>query len=227
MVGIKQLPISERPREKLLRGLSGDLSLVELIAILLGTGSKTFPVDHLAREVVSRFPNIKELSLVSVEELCQISGIGPAKALQLKAAFELGIRLSRHRFDERPRIKHPIDAYRLVKDRLETQEREHLLEIICDTKGGVIAIELISIGTLSASLVHPREVFSPAIRKCGASLILAHNHPSGDPTPSKEDILITKDLIKAGRLMGLPLRDHIIVGNGRFLSLREQLKLQF
>jgi len=120
MVGIKQLPISERPREKLLSGLSGDLSLVDLIAILLGTGSKTFPVDYLAKEIVSRFPNIKELSLVSVEELCQISGIGPAKALQLKAAFELGIRLSRQRFDERPRVKHPIDAYRLVKDRLET-----------------------------------------------------------------------------------------------------------
>jgi len=216
---MRDLPTHERPREKLLRSQSESLSLIELIAIVLGSGSKEKPVLQLAQELVAFFGTLENLSEATVAELCQIKGIGPAKAIQLRAAFQLGVRLSRELVPERMQISHPLHAYQLVKHRLEKEKREHLLAILLDTKGFVITQHIVSIGTLTQSLVHPREVFHPAIRHQAASIILAHNHPSGDPALSKEDVRITEKLIEVGNLMGIPVRDHIIVGKGCYISL--------
>jgi len=224
---MRDLPAEERPREKLLKNQSESLSIIELIAIVLGSGTKERPVLQLAQEIVAHFGSLQNLSRATVQELCQIKGIGPAKAIQLMAAFNLGIRLSKELVPERVRVAHPIHAYRLVKDEIEDETREHLIVILLDVKGYVITHQQISVGTLTQSLVHPREVFYPAIRHKAASIVLAHNHPSGDPTPSQQDITVTKELVEAGKLMGIAVQDHIIVGKGRYISMRQETACLF
>jgi len=221
---MRDLPAEERPREKLLKNQSDSLSIIELIAIVLGSGTKEKPVLQLAQEIVAHFGSLENLSRATIQELCQIKGVGPAKAIQLMAAFHLGVRLSRELVPDRVKIEHPIHAYRLIKDKIAHESREHLIVILLDVKGYVISDQLISVGTLTESLVHPREVFYPAIRHKAASIILAHNHPSGDPTPSPQDISLTKQLMKAGELMGIKVQDHIIVGKGRYISLNQAQK---
>lgn len=224
---MRDLPADERPREKLLKNREESLSLAELVAIILGSGSRDKPVLQLAHEILAYFGTLKDVAGATVQELCQIKGVGPAKAIQLKAAFTLGLRLSRTIISQAVKIEHPGQAYQLVKDEIEDQTREHLIAILLDVKCSVISKQLISIGTLTESLVHPREVFYPAIRHKAASLILAHNHPSGDPTPSQEDIAVTKDLVKAGELIGINVRDHIIVGRKNYISLRQNQYVTF
>jgi len=218
---MQHLPVEDRPRERLKRFGAESLSAVELIAIILGSGSKTKPVMQLAQEIVSRFGGLRELGEATLSELLEIKGVGMAKAIQLKAAVHFGSRVSRQGMSSRYRIDHPSDAYYLLKEELEQEKRELFVVILQDTKGVVICHEVISIGSLSHTLVHPREVFYPAIRHKAASLIVAHNHPSGDPTPSAQDIELTKVLIEASTLMGIPLNDHIIVGRQHYTSLRE------
>jgi DNA repair protein RadC len=198
------------------------LSTTELIAILLGSGTKGQPVLQLAHEILVRFGSIQAISEATITELCQIKGLGTAKAVQLKAAFSLGVRLSKQVLSPRYRIEHPIHAYNLVKEDLVAEKREVFVVLLLDTKGCVIAQEIVSIGTLSETLIHPREVFYPAIRHKAASLILVHNHPSGDPTPSKEDYEITKVLVKAGNMLSIQIQDHLIVGAISFISLRQE-----
>lgn len=217
---LQLLPLKERPRERLLQHGSDKLSAPELLAIILGSGTKAAPVLKLANELIAHFGTLGRLSEATIEELCQIKGIGQAKAIQLKACFQLGLRAVNRDIKQKIKIDSPQQAYQLVKDDLETKEREIFMVILKDAKNYLITYQIVAIGSLSELLVHPREVFYPAIRHKAASLILAHNHPTGDPTPSQEDIAMTKTLIEAGHLMGIPIHDHLIVGFQQFISLR-------
>lgn len=218
---IKDLPVDERPRERLNRCGAEALSTAELIAIILSSGIKGKPVLQLAHDIVHQFGSAQGLADATLSELCAIKGLGTAKAIQLKAAFSLGTRLSKHIFSPKYRIKHPVHAYNLVKDELAHQKREFFVVILLDTKGFVITQEVVTIGTLSETLIHPREVFYPAIRHKAASMILVHNHPSGDPSPSEEDHEVTQQLIDASALLSIPIQDHLIIGATSYCSLRQ------
>lgn len=217
-----RLPEAERPRERLMLLGSEAISTIELLAIILGSGSKTTPVLKIAQEIMVRFKTLGQIADASIEELCQIPGLGPTKAIQIKAALTLGMRASKQTATARLKIEHPSHAYHLLKDELERESREVVMVILLDTKGGVINHQVVSIGTLSNSLIHPREVFHPAIRNKAASIILVHNHPSGETTPSKQDIEVTETLIEVGRIIGIPVQDHIIIGRLGFTSMRQE-----
>lgn len=219
---IQSIPEDERPRERLVRHGAESLSSSELIAIVLGSGTKDKPVLELAQEMVSRFGSLQALADATLAELCQVKGVGMAKAMQLKAAFSLGIRASRQTIAPKYRIDNPLHAYNLVKEEMEHEKRELFVVILQDTKGFVICHEVVSVGTLTSALVHPREVFYPAIRHKAASVILAHNHPSGDSSPSSEDYEVTNHLIDVGILMNIPVHDHLIIGQGSYTSLRQR-----
>lgn len=218
-MNLHNIPLEERPRERLIRHGVNALSLAELLAILLVTGVQGKSVLALAHEVLARFGTIEGLLEASISELCEIKGIGKAKAIQLKAAFGIALKTSL-RTIARTSIT-SYDAYALVKDDLSRQKQERLVVILKDIKGRLITHETISVGTLSEVLVHPREVFYPAVRHKASSLILAHNHPSGDPTPSSADLELTRHLMKSSRIMGIGLEDHLIIGADRFISLKE------
>ena len=224
---IQHLPQEDRPRERLIKEGAEFLSSAELIALILGSGSREKPILQLAHEVLARFGGLRQIADATLTELREIKGIGIAKAIQLKAALNLGMRVSRQVLTPKYRIEHPTHAYHLIKDELEHEKRELFVAILQDVKGYVISHEIISIGSLSQVLVHPREVFYPAIRNKAASLIVVHNHPSGDPTPSKEDMVLTKLLIEAGVLLNIPLQDHLIIGHKRYLSLRQMGEISF
>lgn len=219
---IQTLPEDDRPRERLLRLGAEALSAAELIAILLGSGTKSAPVLQLSQALVARFGNLQQLSEATIQELCQVKGIGSAKAIQLRAAFSLGLRLNRQNVGPKFKVEHPVHAYNLVKDQLVGEKRELFMIVMLDAKGYVITHYTVSIGTLTETAVHPREVFYPAIRHKAVSMILVHNHPSGDLTPSKEDIELTRNLVSVGRLIGIPVNDHIIVGEKGYLSMRQK-----
>lgn len=217
-----QMPTEERPRERLLRHGAEAISSAELIAILLGTGMKGKPVLQLAHELLSHFGSLRDLAGATVEELLQVKGLGQAKSIQLKASFSLGLRLSHEGRPLRCRMDSPLHVYNLLKDELVNEKREHFIGLFIDAKGHLIAKEVIAIGTLTEAKIHPREVFYPAIRHKAASLIVVHNHPSGDPTPSKQDITLTEKLVEGGRLIGIPLNDHLIIAEQGYISLRQR-----
>ncbi|MBA3721176.1 MAG: DNA repair protein RadC [Parachlamydiaceae bacterium] len=218
---IQQLPLEDRPRERLMSNGAEAMSTIELIAIILGSGTKEIPVLQLAHQIVAQFGGLRELSEATISELCQVKGVGIAKAIQLKAAFNLGMRAARQVIPPKYRIEHPLHAYHLIKDELERETRELFVVILQDVKNYVITHEVVSIGSLSQTLVHPREVFYPAIRHKASSMIVAHNHPSGDPTPSPQDFEITKTLLEIGKLIAIPIHDHIIIGDQKFISMRQ------
>ena len=218
---VLNLPPEERPRERLERYGAEIMSTAELIAVILGTGTKGSPVLQLANELVSRFGSIKGLAEATLTELKEIRGLGHAKAIQLKAAFSLGIRLSSQNVTCKYLIDNSMHAYQLVKEELANEKREVFLALLLDAKGYLICQQTVSIGTLTQTLVHPREVFYPAIRHKAASIILAHNHPSGDPTPSQDDHEVTTQLVSVGKLISIPVHDHIIIGDGKFISMRQ------
>lgn len=219
---LRDVPREDRPRERMMTDGAEALSNAELLAILLRTGTRNESAVHLASRILRECGGLRQLVDMSIEELTNIRGIGPAKAVQLRAGIELGRRLARRAAVDRPSIRKPEDAAKLVMEDLRCELREHFVCLFLNTKNQVIARETLSVGTLNASLVHPREVFRAAI-KCGsASLICLHNHPSGDPTPSPEDISLTARLVDAGALIGIEVLDHIVIGDGRFVSLKEQ-----
>lgn len=223
---IKCLPEEERPRERLVRHGPESLTNAELIAIILGSGMKGTPILQLAQQIIAKFGDMHSLAEATISELCSIKGLGPAKALQLKAAVSLGIRFARKALPIKYRIDQPIHAYNLVREELEYETRELFVVILQDIKNHVICYQTVSIGTVSHTLVHPREVFYPAIRHNASGIILVHNHPSGDPTPSKEDHEITQVLIDAGKLIGISVNDHLIIGSQGYRSMR-QLGVKF
>lgn len=219
---VQKLPSDERPREKMLRHGGESLSTIELIAVILGTGTKDKPVLQLAQDILMRFGNLQRLYEATIEELCQIRGVGLAKAMQLKAAFCLGAKFSKQAVSPKLRVDNPMVAYRLLKDELQHETREHFVVMMIDAKGNFISYQVVAVGTLTNILVHPREVFYPAIRHKAASVILAHNHPSGDPMPSPEDFEITKILIQVGQLLDIPVRDHLILTEQSFISMKQR-----
>ncbi|MDH4068671.1 MAG: DNA repair protein RadC [Dehalococcoidia bacterium] len=218
---VRDLPLSERPRERLLKLGSEAVSAQEILAIILGRGIKGESVMAISQKLLSRFGNLKDIVNASVEELTQTKGIGPAKAAQIKAALELSRRLEGDASEKpKPVLKCPDDVAAQVRSKLKGKKKEHFFVLCLDTRNRLINSRLVSMGSLDASIVHPREVFKEAVSSCAAGVIFAHNHPSGDPEPSKEDIELTKRLARAGEIMGIDVLDHIIVCDKGHSSLK-------
>ena len=218
---IHDLPISERPRERLQKLGAEALSAQEILALILGRGIAGESVMVTAQKLLSRFGHLKGIAGASIEELSQIKGIGIAKASQIKAAFELANRLEVYsETGKKPLVKTPEDVAGLVASRLKGKKREHFLVILLDTRNQLIKVSEISVGSLDTSIVHPREVFKEAITASAASVIFVHNHPSGDPQASEDDIELTKRLSTAGEIIGIDVLDHIIIGGKNYLSLK-------
>lgn len=218
-VKICDMPVEERPREKLDKYGAEILSSAELIAIILGSGTQQRPVLDLAHELIIHFGNLRDLAQATIAELTQVKGIGRAKAIQIKASCALAAKISKIDTPQDKIIRHPREVFDLLKEEMRDEKRERLVALLLDVKGKLIRTETVAIGTLTNIMVHPREVFYPAIRYKAASIILAHNHPSGDPTPSDVDILVTKEIAAAGELIGIPLKDHVIIGNKGYRSV--------
>ena len=220
---VRDLPLSERPRERLQKHGEEALSVQELLALILGRGSKNDSVLSVAQRLLSHFGDLNKLASAGLEELARIKGIGPAKAAQIKAVFELGKRsLSSWDKAEKTKISSAEDVFKLFGQRLKAKKKEHFLVLLLDARNRLIRSVEISVGSLDASIVHPREVFKEAIGESASRLILVHNHPSGDPKPSEADIEITGRLAAAGKILGLEILDHIIIGNKNASSLKEE-----
>jgi DNA repair protein RadC len=197
------------------------LSGQEVLAVILGRGTKGESVMMTSQKLLSRFGSLKGVANASVEELVQTSGIGLAKATQIKAALELGRRLEADTGEQpRPVLRSPEDVVAEVRSQLKGKKKEHFLVLCLDTRNRLINRRLVSMGSLDTSIVHPREVFKDAVSSCAASVVFAHNHPSGDPEPSKEDIELTKRLARAGEIVGIEVLDHIIICDKSFVSLK-------
>jgi len=218
---VRDLPLSERPRERLLKLGSEALSAQEILALILGRGIKGESVMVTSQKLLSRFGNLKGIANASVEELSEIKGVGLAKAAQIKAALELSKRLEGDAGErQKPMVKSPEDVVKIVKSQLKGKKKEHFLVLCLDTRNRLINCKPVSMGSLDTSIVHPREVFKEAVSSSAASVIFVHNHPSGDPEPSKEDVELTKRLVKAGEIIGIDVLDHIIVCDRSHLSLK-------
>jgi DNA repair protein RadC len=230
-VSMRELQPDDRPRERLVRFGAGALADYELLAIILLNGTRRESVLDLAKRVLSSrvakegrsgSEALLALSEATLEELCTVRGIGQAKAVQIKAALELGKRLSGGAPSERSIVRSPEDVSRLVMEDMRFLDREHFRIILLNTKNHVLGVESISVGNLNTTIVHPREIFKIPIKRSAASVILVHNHPSGDPEPSQEDCDITQRLCEAGDLLGIKVLDHVVIGDNRFVSFKER-----
>ncbi len=220
---VRDLPKEERPRERFRRFGPQALNQEELLAIIISRGSKNKSVLRIAHDLIVKFNNIDCISKATIEELSQIAGIGTAKAMQIQACFELA-----RRKEEEPVkynnyfIEKPNDAVEILRKELKNEVKEHFKLILLNSRNKVIDIVGISTGTLNASLVHPREVFEQAIKHHSASVILVHNHPSGDCEPSDDDLQITKKLVESGKILSIEVIDHIIIGKNSYFSFKEK-----
>ena len=221
---VRDLPIDERPREKLMAAGAACLSNVELLAILLRTGTKEHSVLRVAEQVLARYKDVGITAMMnmSVAELSSVQGIGAVKAATILAAVELGRRLSQKAAEKVEIVHGPEDVAHYAMPRFRFEQKEHFAVMLLNTKNHILGLTDVSVGSLSASIVHPREVFQTALRYAAAAMILIHNHPSGDPSPSREDINVTQRLVKAGKIMDIPVLDHIILGDNRFVSIKEK-----
>lgn len=218
---VYDMPIPERPRERLKAVGEESLSAAELLNVLLGRGSAGESVTVLSQKLLQKFGTVKNIAGASLEELCAIKGIGFAKACQLKAAFELGKRSEQAVVNKNSYlIDAPEKAIAILSPYLKNKKKEHIFILLVDTRKKLIQKSLISIGTLDASLIHPRDIFKEAISNFAAGFILAHNHPSGNPLPSKDDIAITRQLIAAAQFLDIAFLDHIIIGNPNHYSFK-------
>lgn len=219
---IKELPAEERPREKLVKNGAESLSDAELLALIIRVGNKKRTAVELSQDILNYFGGLKSLNYLSINELTGIKGVGVVKAVQLKAVAELSRRLGTLAGEEKELIKSPKDAAYLLMPELRYLTQEVFKLLLLDIKNQLIKMSLISKGGLTSSIVHPREVFKEAIKNSAAAVILAHNHPSGIPEPSRDDINVTERLIKAGEIIGIDVLDHIIIGDGIFISMKEK-----
>lgn len=218
---MRDMPREERPRERLIRYGADKLSGEELLAILISRGTAGVPVREIAHQLLMRFGSVTGVSEASIEELKSVPGIGPAKACQIKAAFELARRFQESQApQERETLTTPEAIVRLIRPMLIHRKKECFFTVLLDARSRHIRTEQVSIGSLDTTLAHPREVFDAAVHDHAPAIVVAHNHPSGDPTPSEEDIRLTKRLIEAGKVLGIKLVDHIIIAGDRFYSFR-------
>jgi DNA repair protein RadC len=219
---VHDLPKAERPRERLKQFGPEALSAQELLALIIGRGVSKKSVVTIAQELLIKFGNIKTISEATIEELCQIKGIGFAKAVQIKACFELGKRKDLEPELKDFDIKEPQGVVKAIRASIKDKAKEHFKLILLNTRNKIIGISTVSIGTLNTSLAHPREIFKEAIIHNAMSVVLAHNHPSNDPEPSEDDLTMTKRLIEAGKILGIEVLDHIIVAKTGFFSFKEK-----
>lgn len=226
-IRIRDLPINERPRERLIEQGAEALKDSELIAILLRTGLKGLSAIQIAEQLLRKFDTLDRLSRAAIEDLRMVKGVGRDKAIALKSAFTLARRMALEVRRESPTLDGPELIAKLLREENRAYEVEHFQVILLNTRRRLIRVEKISQGTLDTILVHPREVFKSAIAANAAAVVLVHNHPSGDPTPSEADIKVTRDLIRAGQLLKIEVLDHVIIGRATkerpkdFVSLRE------
>lgn len=226
---VRDLPVEERPRERLAEFGAQALSAQELLALILGRGVRGESVMMTAQKLLSRFGSLQGVTEASLEELKQIKGIGMAKAAQMKACLEIGKRARvQNSVQERggkkqdERVTSPQKVHELVKGKLRNYAKEHFFVLSFDTRNKLLGIDVVSVGTLVASLAHPREVFEAAIRRHADHIIVAHNHPSQDLEPSQEDRDVTKLLAESGKVLGIALVDHLVVGADAYISFKEQ-----
>jgi len=220
--GMRQWPASERPRERLLKEGPESLSDAQLMAILLRVGRRDSSAMHVAMELLQQLGGLQGLANRGIEELCRVPGVGPAKAAQVRAAIELGKRVLSAPLSTGMRIGSSADLFKHYYPLLRDLRREIFKIVLLDAKHTVIRDATVSEGSLTLSIVHPREVFSLAIREAAAAVIFLHNHPSGDPQPSTEDRELTRRLVAAGELLGIQVLDHLIIGDNRYLSFADQ-----
>jgi DNA repair protein RadC len=221
---IRHWPTEDRPREKLLDKGADALTDTELLAIILRIGNASTgesAIDH-ARQLLSRFGGFKGIDQAGASELSSVKGIGPAKIAQIKACLEIGRRLGNHRWQAGQALRSSEDVFRHFRDNLEKEKREMFYVVLLNNKNKKIRDVKISEGSLTASLVHPREVYNPVIRESAAAVIFVHNHPSGDPAPSQEDIEITRRLKEVGDVMGVRVLDHVVIGYDRYFSFSDK-----
>ncbi len=219
---IKELPQGERPRERLEHYGASALSSAELLAIILRVGNKDENVIRFAQRLLTTYGGLVGLAQAPFSDLTAIKGLGPAKATQLKAAFELGRRLLVAAPHERPVVKSPADAANLLMLEMGLLEQEHLRAVILDSKNHVVKVHTVYIGSLNTAVVRVGELFREAIRLNAAAVIIAHNHPSGDPTPSPEDVHVTRQIVEAGKLLNIDVLDHLVICQARWVSLKER-----
>ncbi|MEO6696041.1 MAG: DNA repair protein RadC, partial [Ignavibacteria bacterium] len=229
---VHDLPKSERPRERLIEHGPNKLSSPELLSLILNTGSKGESVMVLSQKLILRFGSLKGIMEASLEDLTLVKGLGESKASKLLASFEIAKRAVKEKQDHEERseaerkkfssVTSPDELYRILKDKISNYSKEHFYVISLDTRNNFIGIDEISVGTLTASLVHPRETFESAIKRHAAQIVIAHNHPSGETEPSEDDLKITKRLCDAGKIMGIEVLDHIIITKNGFLSFKEK-----
>jgi len=222
---IKNWPEDERPRERLLRFGARGLSTAQLFAVILRTGGKKKSALELARELLVHFIGLKEIEDISEAEMRHVRGMGAAKLAQIKAALELGRRLMSEDTEYgsgMPSFKNSRDVFNYYRSKFYGMKKERFLCAMLDTKNKVFKETIVSDGTLTSSLVHPREVFRRAIKEASASVLFVHNHPSGDPTPSKDDIAVTERLFETGKIIGIEVLDHVIISDNRYMSLFEK-----
>jgi DNA repair protein RadC len=221
-MGIERWPEGDRPRERLYWHGPRALADAELLALQLGSGTRGRSAIDVAREMLATYGSLTEVAAREVTELAGQPGVGPVKAARLAAAFELTRRLRGRRPGQRIALSTPAAVHAAYGPLMEDLKHEVFRVALLDAQNGLLRDRIVSEGTLSASLVHPREVFKPAIVESAASVILVHNHPSGDPTPSREDIRLTRQLVECAKLLDLRVHDHVVIGHGAYVSLAEQ-----
>lgn len=219
---INELADNQKPRERLLSHGASHLSHAELLAILINTGRKGSSSIDIANELLKSVDNLKELKMLSISDLNKVKGVGLYKALILKAAFELGERMHSGSVDDKIQISSPKDVADFMMGKMEHLTQEKFIALFLNSKNVIIKQKTIFVGTLNSSIVHPREIFSEAIKCASNAIIVLHNHPSGDVTPSNEDIKTTERLKKCGQVLGIDLLDHIIIGDHTYLSMVEE-----
>jgi DNA repair protein RadC len=219
---ITDLAEAERPRERLARLGAQALTSAELLAILLRVGVPGENAVQVGQRLLNTFGGLSGLHRASFDEVCNQRGIGAAKAAQIKAAIELGRRLSAESADERPAIHSPADAAALVQYEMSALEQEELRVLLLDNRNRVLAIETVYRGSVNSSQVRVSELFKSAVRRNAVAILVVHNHPSGDPTPSPDDVVVTRAFVQAGKLLDIEVLDHLVIGRGRFVSLKER-----
>src|SRR3989338_4954643 len=222
---LHDLPVDERPLERLVKYGIESLSLQELLSLIFGRGVKGEPVISISQKLISSFGSLDSLSEASIEELKKIKGLGLAKACQLKACFEISRRLRKEENLNKKKnkiINSPKDIFPLLKEKVINFYKEYFMVASLDNRNKIINIDTVSVGTLNSSLIHPRETFEIAIKNHAAGIIICHNHPSGELKPSEDDLIVTQDLVKAGKLLGIEVFDHLIITKDGYYSFKER-----